>query len=546
MSAKGRTPKHRTATDWRVAAVAVHTSNVRSLLVLTLVACGAKPPQGTWIERDGLGTSTRDPAPIVEGKPATPGVDVSKIDLKTLDDAKIDSFDELTLRALLDRLGTDAPAAKVALRAARLAWHRGDRSVAQWLLQRASGAADHGAIASDASALATAMTVPGVDPKTIAVLLPLTGKYAAIGSELKLAIQLSTSSGTNWLFLDTRGDPEAAVEAVEQAIKKGAAAILGPVGHKEAIAAARAASLHGVPIGLLAPADGADPAAGVFRLVGSPGDEGRAVAQLAHDEGFPTVGVFAPRDDVGGESAQAFIDEAKRLGLQVTGEGAYDPTGGNLEPEVKDFLGMVPAKNPRFAEHLRRHGKKGWLNYTPDITFSLLYLPDRYDRASLVAAFLPYFGVELRTMEFPDPDRLKRKHGGVMPQVVQLIGGAGWQHPSLAIRGGPAVQGAMMVTPYPGELGGDVGIAFSAAFQQRSKRSPSAAAAETYDAAALIAKARAEAAGSPDVRGALRTALARGKLDDGACGPAAIGSDGEIQRELAILQLEGEQLQLMP
>jgi outer membrane PBP1 activator LpoA protein len=136
-------------------------------------------------------------------------------------------------------------------------------------------------------------------------------------------------------------------------VVKGAAAILGPGGQREAIAAARAASLHGIPIGLLAPDDGADPSAGVFRLVGSPADEGRAVAQLAHDEGFPTVGVFAPRDDVGGDSAQAFIEEAKRLGIQVTGEGAYDPTGGSLEPEVKAFLGMVPAKTPRFGGRKR-------------------------------------------------------------------------------------------------------------------------------------------------------------------------------------------------
>lgn len=535
--------------SWRTAWVAVHTHTVRVLPFLLAAACGAKPSPSSWLERDGLGTSTRDPAPIIVGAP-TATIDLSKLDLETLDQPKIDTLDELTARAVLDKLGTTAPAARVALRAARLAWHRGDASVATWLLGRANGAADLDAIASDARALTAQLAAPEVDPKTIAVLLPLSGRYSAIGNELKLAIQLSTSSGTNWVFLDTKGDPDGAVAAVEQARAKGAAAILGPVGSREAIAAARAASLHGIPIGLLAPADGADPAAGVFRLVGSPADEGRAVAQLAHDEGFPSVAVFAPRDDVGGDSAQAFVEEARRLGLQVTGEGAYDPTGGNLEPEVKDFLGMVPAKNPRFAEHLRRNGKKGWLNYTPDITFSLLYIPDRYDRAALVAAFLPYFGVELRTTEFPDPDRLKRKHGGVMPQVVQLIGGAGWHHPSLPIRGGPAVQGAMIVDAFPGELGGDLGIAFSAAFQARTNRAPSAAAAETYDAAALMAKARAEAVNSlprtADVRAALRAALAHAKLDDGACGPAAIGIDGELLREPAVLEVTGEQLQLMP
>ncbi|MBA2542191.1 MAG: penicillin-binding protein activator [Deltaproteobacteria bacterium] len=524
---------------------------MRALVIPVFVlACGAKPPPGSWVEREGLGTSTRDPEPITEGSPAPTGVDISKLDVTKLDQTKIDQLDELTCRAVLDKLGTAAPAGRVALRAARLAWHRGDPNVARWVLSRAASAADQAAVAADATALTAQMTTPGVAVKTIAVLLPLTGKYAAIGHELKIAVQLASagggSSGTAWHFLDTKGDPEGAVAAVEQAVAKGAIAILGPVGEREAIAAARRAALHGIPIGLLAPADGADVASGVFRLVGSPADEGRAVAQLAHDEGFPTVGVFAPRDDVGGESAAAFILEAKRLGLQVTGEGAYDPTGGNLEPEIKDFLGMVPAKNPRFAAHLRRNGKKGWLNFTPDITFSLLYIPDRYDRAALVAAFLPYYGVELRTTEFPDPDRLKRKHGGVMPQVVQLLGGAGWHHSSLPIRGGPAVQGAMIVDSFPGELGGDIGLAFSAAFQQRTNRQPSAAAAETYDAATLVAKIRQTVASSADPRAAFRAALSRGTLDDGACGPASIGADGELVREPAVLEVVGDQLQLMP
>src|SRR5207253_969546 len=147
------------------------------------------------------------------------------------------------------------------------------------------------------------------------------------------AVQLAQASGTSWLFIDTKGEPDGAVAAVEQAVAKGAAAILGPVGEREGLAAARAAALHDIPIGLLAPADGADPRAGVFRMVGSPADEGRAVAQLALDEGFPTVAVFAPRDDIGKESASAFVEHAKQLGLAVTGEGTYDPTGGNLEPD---------------------------------------------------------------------------------------------------------------------------------------------------------------------------------------------------------------------
>ena len=285
----------------------------------------------------------------------------------------------------------------------------------------------------------------------------------------------------------------------------------------------------------------------MFRAVDSPADEGRAVARLAAAEGYPTVAVLAPRDDVGAETAEAFVAEARQLGLAVTKEGGYDPTGGNLEPDLKQFLDLVPERNPRFAAHLARHRQKAWTTFSPDIPYALLYVPDRHDRAALVAAFLPYFGVELRTSDFPDPARLARKHGGRIPQVVQLVGGAGWNHPTLPTRGGAAVQGALIVDTFAGALGADAAAQFAAAFQQRTGRVPSAAAAQAHDAAALVAAARAQlAASAPDPRAALRAALARARLADGACGPASMGPDGEVQRAPTILEVQGDQLLLVP
>jgi len=505
---------------------------------------GPKPPQGSWIEREAtLGSTHATAEPGASHPTAAPG---PVGDPAQLAPAQIDALDERTVRAYLDPLGDAAPAARLALRAARLAHHRGDDDLARALVARAASAADEADVHAELTALGAQLAAPPVDRKLIAVLLPLSGRFAAIGREFKAAIQLAPADGAAWLFLDTRGEPDGAVAAVAQAHAKGAVAILGPVGEREAIAAARAASLRAIPIALLAPADGADAAAGVFRVVDSPADEGRAVAQLAADDGFPTVGVLAPRDDVGQDAAEAFAAEAKQLGLQVTAQGSYDPTGGNLEPDVKAFLNLVPAQNPRLAAHLRRHGKQGWTTFSPDIPFSLLYVPDRYDRAAIVAAFLPYFGVELRTQEFTDPTALQRKHGGNIPQVVQLVGGAGWHHPSLPIRGGAALQGALLVDAFAADLGGDLGAQFAQAFQQRTGRTPSAAAAQVHDAAMVLARARREAASSAEPRAAVRGALARARLEDGACGRAAMGPDGELVRELFVLEVSGDQLIVAP
>jgi ABC-type branched-subunit amino acid transport system substrate-binding protein len=474
---------------------------------------------------------------VREGSAVLPA-DLSKVDP--------DSLDEASVIAALGRVGDRTPAAALALRAARLAHHRGDDAEARAYVARAATAEDEPSAHAALVALGAELALPPVDPSLVAVLLPLSGRYAALGAELRAAIELAPPEGTKWLFLDTRGEPEGAAAAVETAVHKGAVGALGPVGTREAVAAARAASLRQLPIGLLAPEDGGDAAAGVFRLVGSPSDEGRAVARLAAQDSFPTVAVFAPRDDVGGEAAAAFVAEAQRLGLQVTAQGTYDPTGGDVEPDVKQFLNLVTATNPRLREHLAKNPKKGWQTFSPDIPFSLLYIPDRYDRAAIVAAFLPYFNVELRTTEFPDAAVLARKHGGRIPQVVQLVGGAGWHHPSLPVRGGAAVQGALIVTTFAGDLGGDVAQQLGAAFAAKTGRPPSDAAAEASDAAALFAHARAQAAASKDPRAVLRATLAGARADDGACGPAAIDASGELVRTPTVLEVQGDELIVAP
>jgi ABC-type branched-subunit amino acid transport system substrate-binding protein len=457
-----------------------------------------------------------------------------------------DAMEDAAVVAALGRVGDRKPAAALALRAARLAHHRGDDAEARAYVARAANADDEASVHAQLAALAAELALPPIDVATIAVLLPLSGRFAGVGAELRAAIELADPEGAKWLFLDTRGEPDGAVAAIDTAVARGAIGVLGPAGAREAIAAAREAALRQLPIALLAPDDGADVAAGVFRLVDSPGDEGRAIARLAATESFPTVAVLAPRDDVGAESAAAFVAEAGKLGLSVTAQGSYDPTGGDLEPDVKQFLGLVPATNARLAEHLRRDPKHGWQTFSPDIPFSLLYIPDRYDRAALVAAFLPYFNVELRTSDFPDPALLARKHGGRMPQVVQLVGGAGWRNPSLPLRGGSAVQGALVVAAFAGDAGSDDAIAFGAAFQRATGHAPSDAAAEAYDAAALVAAARAAAADSSDPRAAFRTALAHAQLPDGACGAAVIDPSGEVARTSSVLQVQGDELIVAP
>lgn len=402
--------------------------------------------------------------------------------------------------------------------------------------------ADHVDAGVDAAAVADAPPAPAIARDLIAVLVPRSGPYAAIGAELEAAIALAPADGARRLIIDTAGDPARAAVAVDEAVAAGAVAILGPVGAIESAAAVAAAQVRQIPIAVLAPVDGAARAQPgpptVFHLVDSPEAEARAAARFALALGVGTVGVLAPGDEVGLAAAEAFATTAAGLGLTVAARGSYAVDKRTLEADVKAFLGLDPATNHRLAAHLRRSGRKGWQTFSPDVPFALLYLPDRYDRAALVASFLPYLGVEVHSEDFPDLDALARKHGGRVPQVVQLLGSAAWNHPSLITRGGPAVEGALLLEPCPLALGDGPAVEFVDAFRARTRRDPSPAAAAAHDAWRLVAQARARAAGAADPRRAFRQALAGATLDDGACAPATIDAAGRVERTPAVLKVD--------
>ncbi|MEZ4359511.1 MAG: penicillin-binding protein activator [Kofleriaceae bacterium] len=536
-------------------------------------ACGAAP-QRPWLEEE-LGQTHETPV-ATEGDPAgrvEEGVDapvgadaaaaVRAVDaaLRALasDGGAAAAGDlEQALRAAppsalgaLERLAAArarAPGgARLSLHLARLWAHAGawPRASAHLARAEAALAADPAPAPELARALAELQgraRVPAAATARVAVLLPLSGRFASIGAELRRAIEAAAPRG--WLFLDTAGVPDRAVDAVERAAAAGVAAILGPVGEREALAASRRAAQQGIPMALLAAGDGADPRLGVFRLVWSPQDEARAVARWAAANDFPTVAVLAPRDDVGELAAAAFVAEAQAVGLTVAARGQYDAVGGAVEQDVKAFLGLVPAQNPRLAAHLRRGGKRAWQTFVPDIPFSLLYVPDHADRAALVAAFLPYLNVELRTQDIMDPVQLRRKYRGVIPQVVQLVGGAGWNVPALAVRGGAAVQGAILFDVCAAQRDETSQTIFDE-LTARLGHTPTSAAAQAYDAARWLGAAIASLPAGAE-RGAVRAALARAAREDGACGPLSLGPDGEVVREPAALLIEGEDLVISP
>ena len=449
-------------------------------------------------------------------------------------------------RAALERAYPSAKgegAESIALRLARIAEHRGRLKEARgW----AAKAGERGA-----ELLRALDRQESVDPRHIAVLLPLSGKQAAIGLELRAAIQIAAAGaggrGARLTVHDTRGDAAEAERLVDRAADEGAIAILGPVGRAEAAAAAARASLRRIPIALLAPdAAGAAPDAGIFRLWPAPEHEAAEAARLAAKLGHDRLAILAPRDEDGLSQTEAFQRAAAAAGVPVVVAATYDPTGSDLEPDVKAFLGLDPAKNERLRRHLRARGAKdGWKTFSPDIPFDLVYIPDDHTRGALIASYFPYFNVEVRNSDVMDTLALRKKHGGRLPSVVQLLGSSGWYHAGLVPRGGPAVDGALIVVPCAlGSPSDGLGVEVSDAaadlaerFEARAGHAPGPVAAQAHDAALIVLAARASATS----RAAFTAALARASLADGACGAARM-SQGQLAREASLVQVDADEL----
>jgi len=439
--------------------------------------------------------------------------------------------------------------AALALRLALTAEHRGDPGKARgWLAHAAPTFTE---LADVAAALRGRLDRrAAVDPAVIAVLLPLSGPHAAIGREIEAAVTVAASSagGARLRFLDTRGEPDGAAAAVDQAAAAGAVAILGPVGDRESQAAAGRAAQLGIPIGLLSPGEGAAPEAGVFRLWPPTDWEAAAAVQAARDLGYDRLAILAPRDEQGSAEIDAFRAAARAAGAEMVAAGQYDPTATDLEPDLEAFLGLDPRSNPRLARHLARFGvKKGWKTFSPDVEFDALYIPDDHDHAALVAAYLPFFNVEVRTGDQMDIDLLRRKHGGRVPRLVQLIGSSGWHHPGLVPRGGATVEGALVIDVFAAgdaDASSDGAAAFAAAFTARTGRPPGSLAAEAHDAALLLLRARAAAARAADPRAELIHRLVGARVDDGACTAARVGADGVLTRAALLLRVDGGELVL--
>jgi len=360
-------------------------------------------------------------------------------------------------------------------------------------------------------------------PRRLGLLLPLSGRYQRIGQAALEAIQMALPpDGTVTLVVrDTRGDAEAAARAAEELVlDEHVAALLGPVGEREAAAAAATAARLHVPHVVLSARDELGPGSPTtFRLRVSPEELARALARYAYETlGLRRAAVLFPRKPSGERAMGAFWDEFVRLGGEIRAAQGY-------ARDTKDFNGPVRA--------LLAAPKPG----RGTVDFEGLFLPDRALTVRRLVPFLRFWGLRVKT----SPDLT----GTPRHPVVQLLGGPGWNHAAVVDRGENLTDNAIFMAPFFVDPGDPLAVDFADRFQARYRRPPTAFHAEVRDAAAVVVRALLATDGAgPALREALRARLASTIGFPGVTGGVSVDGRGVLVRMPKLLTVDLDRLRL--
>jgi ABC-type branched-subunit amino acid transport system substrate-binding protein len=307
-----------------------------------------------------------------------------------------------------------------------------------------------------------------------AILLPLSGPQAQLGKALLNAAQLAlfeiAEEGFTLIPIDSKGTPEGAARAAQQAIDQGARLILGPLFSAEVKAAAPAARQAGVEI--VAFSNDRTAAQGNVHLMGvMPRPQIERVVTHARNRGLETFAILAPASEFGRYAADVFRSTAHAQGGTVIDVEFYDPNAKDHSEVVKRLARFESRKKALAAQKRELESKKdeasikalarlNQLDTLGDVDYDALFLPEEGGRLRAIAALLPYYDID--------------------PARVKLIGTMLWEDPTLAAE--PALQGGWFAgTPI------EARIDFENRYARVYGAKPPRLASLAYDATALAA-----------------------------------------------------------
>ena len=381
-----------------------------------------------------------------------------------------------------------------------------------------------------------------VDMTTIGCLIPLTGRYQAYGDKILRGLvmaaqdinaQAGDARAIKLVIKDSAGHPDMAAAAVrELVLNQKVAAIVGPLSRLAAEAAAKEAQNLWVPIITLTQKTGVSEIGDyVFRDFLSNEQQARALVEYAVlGLGYSRFAILYPNDGYGTRLAHLFWDELDRLGLEVRGMEAYEPSQMDFSDQIKKLVGLYyPRPETERVDKTREAIASEILaaelgvpapeaeeeeEPLPILDFEAIFIPDSYEKVGLIAPQLVYHDVT----------------------GVKLLGTNLWNSSKLIEMAGPYLQGAVFVDGFFPESRLPLTRQFVRHYEESYGEKPGYTEAQAYDTIRLLSEALHQPAIAS--RPQLRDALLGIKTWSGVAGTASVSEEGEVNKQPFLITIK--------
>jgi ABC-type branched-chain amino acid transport systems, periplasmic component len=361
---------------------------------------------------------------------------------------------------------------------------------------------------------------PGPGDVRVALLVPLSGRYADIGTGMLNAAQMAVfdvaDDRLQLVPYDTGGGPEGAKAAAKKAVASQATLILGPLLSVSTRAVRPVAKEANIPV-ISFSSDRKVGGDSVYIIGFAPETEVDRVMTYAADNGARRFVILGPRDTYGDTVSQEAKKLAKERGFTIVRTELYDPKTTNfgliidrlrlIQPATPQPLPPAPSQMPGSGGTTAAPAP--FVAPPPPLAFDAMLIADGGDR--------------LRALT----KQLAEK--GLGPEQVRVLGTGAWDEPSLAKE--PSLAGAWIAAPEP-----SFRDAFEARYRELYGKAPPRLATLGYDSTALAAVLARDRGREGHTNGWLTN-------PDGFFGRDGLFRlvpEGYADRRLAILQIAGD------
>ncbi|MFL5345287.1 MAG: penicillin-binding protein activator [Hyalangium sp.] len=450
---------------------------------------------------------------------------------------------------------------------ARIYYHLRDWTRLEETLQRFLQEAPNSPFAGQAKELLSRSTRRvDVHPKTVGVLLPMSGRFKPIGEAVLRGVQLALNgSDIELVVKDTQGEVMQAGQAMEQlAFDEGAIGVLGPLLPDDSRRAALVAEELQVPLLTMTRTEGiTDIGANVFRNMLTNSAQAQAIADYAMNvRGFKHFATLYPNIPYGVEMANEFWDEVVSHGGVVRGAESYAHDQTTFTTEAKklvgryyledraDYLEGVRDVNSENMDAFRKRKavEKLKSGLEPVIDFEAIFIPDDWKRVSLVGPALAVEDIVTNACDPRDLERIRKTTGKKDLKTVTLLGTNTWSSPKgrsglpeLIERGGKFVTCSVYVDGFFADSQRPATRKFVQAFREAYKdvdKEPGLLEAIGYDSALMLRQIIQKQ--KPKTRAELRDALSNLKNFEGATGRTSFSDKREAVKPLFLLSVDNK------